>query len=654
MTAATTARGTARRRPAGSTGGAALRRATRLLDLDAGRFALAALLGSLGLASGVGLSATAAWLIARAAQMPPVLDLTVATVAVRMFGISKAVLRYAERLVSHEVALRGMGSLREQVYTRLAEGRLDAVAGVRRGDLLARTGADVDAVGDVVVRAYLPMVVAAVVGLATVALQTAILPAAGLVLAACLALTALVGTALTARATAAAQRDHVVAQAALTDAALIMLDGAGELAVSGRRSRAVDALRALEGRIARAADRRARPLAVAQATDTLALVLAVLGAIALGVPATVAGTLDPVHLSVVVLTPLAAFEGTQQLGGAASHLVRARAAAGRIMALLDAPAAPGTWDRAGTDPPAAAGARAEAPAGSGVLRAEGLAVGWPAGPTVLTGLDLEARPGRALALVGPSGVGKTTLLFTLAGLLPPRAGRVTLDGVDLADLDRQALTGEVTLTPEDAHLFATTVLENLRVADGHVTAEDATAALRRAGLGDWVDALPDGLDTMLAAEAATISGGERRRLLLARALVGRAGLLLLDEPAEHLDPATADALVTDLLRGGHAPDVAGDPGVTTRPDPVVAHEGPAPATRRRRARGTVLATHRLSALDSADEVLVLEPGAGGAPATVRARGTHAHLAATDPAYAWSLAQENEGPRSGADPEGHTP
>ena len=607
--------------------GSDLRRATRLLDLDLGRFALATLLGSLGLASGVGLSATAAWLIARAAQMPPVLDLTVATVAVRMFGIAKAVLRYAERLVSHDVALRGMAALREQVYTRLAAGRLDAVAAIRRGDLLARTGADVDAVGDVVVRAYLPMTVAGVVGVATIALQTAVLPAAGAVLAACLALTAVAGTVLTARATAAAQADHLVAQAALSDAALVMLDGAGELAVSGRRPWALDTLRALEGRIARAADRRARPLALAQAVDTLALALAVLGAIVVGVPATASGALDPVHLAVIVLTPLAAFEGTQQLGGAAAHLVRARAAAGRIMALLDAA---GTRDAGAAPSPdaspdashdALAPARPADPAGGGVLRAEGLAVGWPGGPTVLAGVDLQVRPGRALAVVGPSGVGKTTLLFTLAGLLPPHAGRVTLDGVDLTRIDHHALAAEVTLTPEDAHLFATTVLENLRVANGHVSRDDAAAALRAAGLGAWLDTLPDGLDTPLAADAATVSGGERRRLLLARALIGRARLLLLDEPGEHVDPATADALVTDLLRGGR-----GERGEI----------------------GTVLATHRLAPLAAADEVIMLAPcdspsDSPGAPATVRARGTHAHLAATDSAYAWLLAQENEDP-----------
>ncbi|HEX7805862.1 MAG TPA: thiol reductant ABC exporter subunit CydC, partial [Cellulomonas sp.] len=129
-----------------------LRRALALLDIDRSRVGLSVLLGVLGLGSAVALAAVAAWLIARASQMPPVLELSIATVAVRTFGIGRGVFRYLERLVSHDVALRGMGALRTALYARLAAGRPEGTAAVRRGDLLARVGADVDAVGDAVVR----------------------------------------------------------------------------------------------------------------------------------------------------------------------------------------------------------------------------------------------------------------------------------------------------------------------------------------------------------------------------------------------------------------------------------------------------------------------------------------------------------------------
>jgi len=215
--------------------------------------------------------------------------------------------------------------------------------------------------------------------------------------------------------------------------------------------------------------------------------------------------------------------------------------------------------------------------------------------------------------VRPGGAGKTTLLLTLAGLLKPKGGELTLDGVSPWTARRADAARRITLTAEDAHIFATTVLENLRVADGALTPAQARVLLKRAGLDDWLAGLPLGLDTPLASDATTLSGGERRRLLLARALAAPAPLMVLDEPGEHLEPATADRLVADLL---HAGDES---------------EG--------RARGVLLVTHRLSALGGADEVLVLEAPESGGPATIARRGAHIRLAARNESYRWSLEQE---------------
>ncbi|MFH5823910.1 thiol reductant ABC exporter subunit CydC [Georgenia sp. AZ-5] len=636
----------------------ALRRAVALLDLDRARLLWAVVAGALGLGSAVALSACAAWLIARASQMPPILELSVASVSVRMFGISRALMRYLERLASHEVALRGMASLRERVYTTLADGPADAVAGLRRGDLLARTGADVDAVGDVVVRAMLPAAVAAVVGAGSVVLVGWLHPGIGAVLGACLLVAGLLGPWLSMRAARLSEHAQIQARADLSDTAQTMVDGAAELTVSGRLGRLVGHLRGTEAALARAKDAAARPAALAAGLDNLAMGVAVLGALVLGVPATAAGAMDQVELAVVVLTPLAAFEGTALLGPAAVQLVRSGGSAVRVMALLDAagsPAIPAAAGRAATATPAGraatatpAGRAATAPPAAGPrLSARGLAVGWPGGPVVAEGIDLDVAPGRAVAVVGPSGIGKTTLLLTLAGLLPPRRGTAELGDAPLWGADRAEVSRRAVLTAEDAHVFETTVLENLRVARGDVTEEEAAVLLGRAGLGGWLAGLPEGVHMMLGSDASTVSGGERRRLLLARALASPAPLLLLDEPAEHLDPSTADRLVNDLLtagRGGAGRDAARD------------EAGPA------EARGVVLVTHRLSALAAADEVVLLgprdtpaaprreddaaggsgavgAPGAAARPATVLARGTHAELLATVPAYRWAVEQE---------------
>ena len=160
---------------------------------------------------------------------------------------------------------------------------------------------------------------------------------------------------------------------------------------------------------------------------------------------------------------------------------------------------------------------------------------WPGGLVVAEGIDLDLGPGDWLAVVGPSGIGKMMLLLTLAGMLRPRAGELTLDGVAPWGAARGEVAGRVSLTAEDAHVFSTSVLENLRVARGSVSRPEAAALLERAGLGPWLTALPEGLDTEIGPDATTLSGGERRRLLLARALATPTPLMLLNKPSEHLN-----------------------------------------------------------------------------------------------------------------------
>lgn len=594
----------------------ALRRALGLLDLDRRRFALSVLAGTFGLASAVGLSAVSAWLIAVASQASEVVALGVAPVAVRFFGVSRSVLRYCERLVSHDTALRGMTSLRAHLYESLASSRSDNVARLRRGDVLARVGNDVDAVGDLLVRACLPMCVAVCLGLTSTLLVGAIHPASGLVLAVGLLLSGLGGPLATMQA---ARRAELARQSEATEVAALahtVLEGGTELAVAGRLEQVMETLAGAEARLAGSRDRAARPAAWAAVLDLAGMALAVLGSTALGVSAVSNGQMPPVMLAVTVLVPLAAFEANAALGPATVQLVRSAGAAQRVVELVE------TAEASAAQAPAPL-SLAEPPPTGPVLRAQGLAVGWPGGPVLVQGIDLELCPGRRLAVVGPSGTGKTTLLLTLAGLLEPKGGRLSLDGVAPWALSRADASRRLVLTAEDAHVFSTTVLENLRVANGSLTASQATDLLEQAGLGPWLRSLPQGLSTLLGADARDVSGGERRRLLLARALAAPAPLLLLDEPAEHLDAATADSLVTDLLHGG----TRLAPATPTTPS----------------SRGVLLVTHRLSALESADEVLVLGPGpdAPAGPAQVLERGTHATLAACSPTYRWALDQERE-------------
>ena len=270
-----------------------LRRAVRLLDVNPRRVALAVLLGTLALGCAVALAAVSAWLIARASQMPPVLELSVATVAVRAFGIGRGLMRYLERLVSHDVALRGMATLRTTLYERLAAGSPRALLTVRRGDLLARVGADVDAVGDVVVRGLLPAGVAVTLGVGTSVAMALFWPPAGLALALSLLAAGVLAPWLAARGARTAEERGVLARARMSATSLGVLDDAGPLAVSGRLDGELTALRAADADLARATDAGARPAAVAAAIGQLAVGAAVLAALVTGVPAVRAGLLAP-------------------------------------------------------------------------------------------------------------------------------------------------------------------------------------------------------------------------------------------------------------------------------------------------------------------------------------------------------------------------
>ena len=574
---------------------AALRRCISMLEVSRSGFALSLLLGVTALSAAIALGGTAAWLIARASQQPPVLYLTVAATSVRLFGVSRALARYLSRLASHKVALTGMDNLRNNLYDELAGAPGTKLSSLRRGDLMTRAGADVDEVGNVVVKTLLPALVAAIVGVGTVGVITIISPAAGIILAISLIVSGVIAPALIARSVRLAESQGADARTDIAATSLAILEGATELSMAGTLERARHSLSESEAALSAALARSARLSAFARGLDVCAMGAAVIGALLIGIPQTTSGTLAQVLLAVIVLIPLSSFEGVAELAPAASQLVRSAQAAQRICALLD--------DEVPTKPHTI-------PEGPTVIEARDLAIGWPGGPTLATGISLTLRPGSSLAVVGASGIGKTTLLATLTGVIPPKSGAALINGVPAWGADRDQLTAHITMTAEDAHVFATTIYENLRVARASLTRDEASDLLTRAGLDEWIKSLPEGIDTVIGSGGTTVSGGERRRLLMARALAAPAPVLAIDEASEHLDAATADRLMETLL--------------TPSAD-----------------RATLVVTHRLSALDQADHVLVLAADEPGGCAHVAAQGTHEDVTRTLPAYQWALEQEEQ-------------
>lgn len=519
-------------------GGNPIRRVLAASEMPWGKAVRAVLLGAAALGSATILLGCSAWLISRASQHPHIDELTLVVVAVRALGIGRGLFRYLERLASHDVALTGLVRLRERCYRALASGPSSRLMAYRRGDLLDRLGTDIDAIGDLVVRGLLPFGSAAVVGLAGVVATAIILPVSGLSLMVALILAGVVAPWVNARAARASELAGAEAGTAVVTRTQALMDGWGEVEVAGATAALRAELAQDERRRLTAVDRAARPTAAAAFLQVLAQGLAVLAPILPGAQAVAEGRLSAPWLVVVVLLPLAVMEATTVLPAAAVELVRGHRSAQRLVELLEAPEA----DRQ----VAAAPIPADSPRR---LAAQEVSAGWD-NEAILTGvsLELDLRSPSAVAVVGPSGSGKTTLLLTLAGLLPPVAGSVRLDGQELSLLEPRARAGGVSFSAEDAHLFGTTLRENLRLACGDVPDEVLVQAVKRVGLGTWLAGLPRGLATPLASGGTDVSGGQRRRILAARALLTGATVLLFDEPTEHLDPASADAMLADLVR----------------------------------------------------------------------------------------------------------
>ncbi|MDN0199372.1 thiol reductant ABC exporter subunit CydD [Streptomyces sp. S.PNR 29] len=560
--------------------GGVLARVRGLSGARRGRLGLALLLGSLALGSAVGLMATSGWLISRASQQPPVLYLMVAVTATRAFGIGRAVFRYAERLVSHDAVLRMLADTRVAVYRRLERLAPAGLRRSRRGDLLTRLVADVDALQDYWLRWLLPAGAAVAVCAGSVGFTAWLLPEAGAVLAVGLLVAGAGVPLITGAVARRAERRLAPARGVLATRVTDLLTGTAELAVAGALpARAAEARRA-DAVLTRIASRAATATALGDGLTALVSGLTVAGSALVGAQAVAAGRLSGVAMAVVVLTPLAAFEAVLGLPLAVQYRQRVRRSGERVYEVLDAP-----------EPVREPVRPRQAPATPFPVVVRGLAARHAGqGRDALAGLDLTLEKGRRIAVVGPSGSGKTTLAQVLLRFLDADAGSYTLAGVDAYALDSDDVRRLVGLCAQDAHLFDSSVRENLLLAKRDATEAELREALARARLLDWADGLPDGLDTLVGEHGAWLSGGQRQRLALARALLADFPVLVLDEPAEHLDLPTADALTADLL---------------------AATEG----------RTTLLITHRLAGLGAVDEVVVLDEG------RVVQRGTFAELAA---------------------------
>lgn len=512
--------------------------------------------------AGIGLATTSGFLVAWASLRPPILDLTLVTVGVRFFGISRALLRYLERLVSHDLTFRLLARLRLILFDRLLP---LAPAGLHRrhtGDLLTRTVSDVDTLQLGFLRVLAPAGAALIVASVTFAglwlfdLRLAALALLGLTLP------GVVVPALAIRLARGLGGHQVAVRAELNTAILDAVQGAAELQAFGREASQADKVARLDSQLA-GWQRQASLVHAGQAALTGALTwLGPVAVLAAALPAVAAGRIEGIFLAMLILGTVASFESIAPLAGAFQQLEAANTAAARVEEIESHRVTP---------PAIRPVVRLE-----GDLRFDQVSFAY-ADRSILAGVDLRVPAGAWTAVVGPSGAGKTTLVWLLAGFWRPQAGKILLGETDLCQLSDEHRRAHLAIAAQDLHLFTGTIRSNLLMGRPDAGDEDLFGALRVVLLDRLVEELPLGLDTSIGQDGLRLSGGERQRLALARALLRAAPWLILDEPTANLDLDTERA-VLENLRAATA------------------------------GRGVLLITHRLTAASGCDLVYALANG----------------------------------------------
>ncbi len=568
--------------------------------------ALSVLLGFLTIASSIGLMATSAWVIAHAALRPSIADLQVAIVGVRVFGIARGLLRYLERLVSHEATFRLLAQIRTWFYRALEPLAPARLMQYRSGDLLARIVTDVDTLENFYIRVIAPPLVAVLTAALMVVFLGGYHPLLAGVLLTFMLLAGIGLSALTGWLGRVPGREIVAARADLNAALIDGVQGMADLIAFGAEGRQATRVREMSGRLVRAQNRMATITGLQSGLYALLVGWATLAVLSAAIPRVQGVDLAPVALAVI-----ASFEALAPLAAAAQMLESNLAAARRLMEIVDSPHPLSLSLRErgiiATDSPSPlteGRAGGEVPAG---VRVGGLSVRAlrfcyaPDLPPALDGIDFTLPEGGRLAVVGPSGAGKSTLVNLLLRFWDYTEGEILLDGRDLRAMPQDDVRQQIGVVAQSTHLFNTTIRENLLLARPDATEADMIAAARRAQIHDFIAGLPDGYDTFVGEQGLRLSGGERQRIAIARALLKDAPILVLDEATANLDAVTERAVmgaIHDLMAG----------------------------------RTTLIITHRLVGLEIADEILVMDKG------RVVERGRQADLLAAGGLYRrlWDL------------------
>lgn len=546
----------------------------------------AILLGVLTIGSSVALMASSAFIIATAALQPSIAELGLAIVGVRMFGITRGIFRYLERLVSHEVTFRLLSRLRVWFYNALEPLAPAHLTRFRSGDLLARIMSDIETLEHFYLRVIAPPLVALIVASGVAVFMGSLDPSIGLVALGFLLIAGLFVPLMTHLAARRVGRRSVETRAELDVLALDGIQGVSELLAFGQAETHFEKLQTVNAQMAREQNHMARVTALDSASHLLLIGVAVFSVLLVTIPLVSAGQLDGVLLTVAALVMMASFESVQAMPTTLQFLSESIAAGARLFEIADSPPVVDGVEVIAGEPIHSRGG----------IYFENVHFRYGDGEApALHGVTFAVEPGEQVAVVGPSGAGKSTLMNLLLRFWDVESGAVYVDGRDVRSMSPVELRGLFGVVTQSTYLFNTTVRENILIGRRDASEAEMIEAAKAAQLHEFIMSLPDGYDTFVGEQGLQFSGGERQRIAIARALLKDAPYLLLDEATANLDSVTeqdVQAAIRHLLAG----------------------------------RTTLIITHRFSGLELVDRVLVLREG------QIIEQGTHAELIEPDSFY----------------------
>jgi ATP-binding cassette subfamily C protein CydC len=565
---------------------------------------LGILLGSVAVASAVGLLSLAGWFLTATA----IAGLSAAgawhfnyflpSVGVRVFAFGRTLARYGERIINHDATFRILESLRVWFYHHIEPLAPACLSKYRSGDVLNRIVEDIDTLDNLFVRVLSPSAAALAVSLLLFCLLWLFDPTIAVAALAFLVLAGFMVPFSAVLLGAKTGRRLGRQSAKLRVRTIEGLQGMQDLLVYGAQARHLESIYRDSDRLMASQRRMSHITGFTSALITLISGLSVTFVLYLGIDSIEMATeFGGADLALVTLAVISSYEAVWPLPTAFQYLERTREAGRRLIEIV------------ATEPAVRYPQRSKSLPKRFGLTFDNVSFRYDEdGPTILDRLNFQAKPGSRVAVLGATGSGKTSIVNLLVRFWEPTSGRIFIDGVDIGTLGASDLRRSVSVVSQQAHIFSTSLRDNLLMARANATESDLREALAAAQLLSFVDSLPDGLDTWVGEAGKMLSGGQARRLAVARAFVHNAPIWVLDEPTEGLDRVTERKLMQAILE-------------------------------RTVGKTVVLITHRLIDIHRMDESILIDNG------RIVAQGDHDTLISGNPRYRrfWGYTSTEETP-----------